>query len=588
MNRIKIRGLILLFGFAAFAVLVLQIPVNAQPAVPSETSLPYVDAAADFITVIRPHELTKSNGFRELRGEGGEYFEKVLDRLSETHFKLTLSKLEEIEQITTVEKFGNYSAMTREENKDKANIPYRITIIKTVDNNSDRFELATHSVSKTLEYKGKTYYYAKSPDQRLRGYMCIVEPDTVVFTDSPTAVEVAIDAGASGPKSAPWHTQWMEIKNKPISFVFGKSMFSSVGNNPVEFKNLPIEIKSLQSIQFAIGQLQLGKECSLVLDSYCDTDEHASKLKVVADRALEIVWNAIQVEPSRRTAAPLVKQTMYHTDDGMERLWQRARDIPALVSHDSLNSMVQFAHDLVKSTKTSKQGKLVRLEAKVRLNDLNLKAASKETFLAIKRYTASRNLIDISTAFHNFHDSQGCFPASVYVSESGKKYSWRIRILPFIDGGAAIYKQYRFDEDWDSPHNLQVTSQMPDIFRSDMDDKKTTNTSWLMLTGPEGAFDGTLERSLMEIGEADGMGKTIMAVEANREVHWAKPEDIVVDPKTGIPDLGGYHEGGFHVAFTDTTVRFIDEKLSREILWDMFTYNGGKDIDFENLIIKDK
>ncbi len=167
----------------------------------------------------------------------------------------------------------------------------------------------------------------------------------------------------------------------------------------------------------------------------------------------------------------------------------------------------------------------------------------------------------------------GKFPSPVMVHESGKKYSWRIAILPYIER-QDIYDRYDFTQDWDSPHNLEVTSEMPDVFRSDTDDESSTHTSFFMLTGPGGLFDGETALDFPQI--TDGSSNTIMAIEARRDVHWAKPEDIVIQPGEPLPPFGGFHEGGFNVAMADGSVRFISEDVAEEVLRKLFTAQGGE------------
>ena len=118
---------------------------------------------------------------------------------------------------------------------------------------------------------------------------------------------------------------------------------------------------------------------------------------------------------------------------------------------------------------------------------------------------------------------------------------------------------------------------MPDVFRSDTDDKDSTNASWFMLNGQDGIFDGENAKGFSEIN--DGTSNTIIAVEAKRNVHWAKPEDIRVDRDRGLPKFGGFHKRGFNAAMADGSVRFISEKVDRDVLWQLYTASGGEVVD---------
>ena len=53
-------------------------------------------------------------------------------------------------------------------------------------------------------------------------------------------------------------------------------------------------------------------------------------------------------------------------------------------------------------------------------------------------------------------------------------HSWRVAILPYIEQ-ADLYRQYRFDEPWDSDANKMVLAKMPAIYPHPLDDPKSTN-----------------------------------------------------------------------------------------------------------------
>ena len=202
------------------------------------------------------------------------------------------------------------------------------------------------------------------------------------------------------------------------------------------------------------------------------------------------------------------------------------------------------------------------------------------TFAAAARTQDANSLRQTALAFHNYESAYGKLPAPVMVSESGKKYSWRIAILPFIEQ-RELYDQYDFDQEWDSPHNRRVTAQMPDVFRSSSDDQDSTYTSWFMLTGPEGLGDGVNGSSFSDI--TDGTSNTALAVEAKRKVHWAKPEDIRIEPGRPVPQLGGFHEGGFNIAMADGSVRFVSDKVAPDVLRALFTKGGQEIFDHKAL-----
>ena len=58
--------------------------------------------------------------------------------------------------------------------------------------------------------------------------------------------------------------------------------------------------------------------------------------------------------------------------------------------------------------------------------------------------------------FHNYDFAKRGFPPAAITSPGGKPLlSWRVAILPYIDE-KALYKKFKLDEPWDSPHNKEL------------------------------------------------------------------------------------------------------------------------------------
>lgn len=77
---------------------------------------------------------------------------------------------------------------------------------------------------------------------------------------------------------------------------------------------------------------------------------------------------------------------------------------------------------------------------------------------AARRTQCSGRCCQILVALHNYHDTYGSFPPAYLADETGKPmHSWRTLLLPYLDG-AQLYNEYRFDEPWDSTHNLSIAA----------------------------------------------------------------------------------------------------------------------------------
>ena len=82
------------------------------------------------------------------------------------------------------------------------------------------------------------------------------------------------------------------------------------------------------------------------------------------------------------------------------------------------------------------------------------------------RAHSTNKMKQIGLAMHNFHDSHRRFPARAErIGKGNPLLSWRVHILPLV-GQVKLYKQFHFDEPWDSPHNKKLIEKMPAVFRS--------------------------------------------------------------------------------------------------------------------------
>ena len=139
-------------------------------------------------------------------------------------------------------------------------------------------------------------------------------------------------------------------------------------------------------------------------------------------------------------------------------------------------------------------------------------------------------------SMHNFESFFKHFPApATRRTRSEKPHSWRVALLPTI-GHAELYKQYRFDEEWDSESNLKLVEKMPAIFGSKGDpNPKNGKTQFQMLVGNGAAFDVDRPTEMRDI--TDGTSNTIALVMASSSVIWTKPEDVQFEPNSMLSKI---------------------------------------------------
>jgi Protein of unknown function (DUF1559) len=189
-------------------------------------------------------------------------------------------------------------------------------------------------------------------------------------------------------------------------------------------------------------------------------------------------------------------------------------------------------------------------------------------------HESQNKLKQLVLAMHNYHDVHGHFPPASVMGPDGKTpHSWRVELLPFLDE-MKLYNQYRLNEPWDNPHNKLVLRQMPDVFRSPFADEKSTNSGYFAFVGRGTIFEGTKGIPIQEI--TDGTSRTLMFVEAKRDIPWTRPADIPFDPDKPVPQIGGFVKGHFAAACSDGSCRIFhfDRFKGDELKWAIMRNDG--------------
>jgi len=193
------------------------------------------------------------------------------------------------------------------------------------------------------------------------------------------------------------------------------------------------------------------------------------------------------------------------------------------------------------------------------------------------RAAQTNNVKYIMLALHTYHDAYGSFPAAVVVDPaSGMQRSWRVELLPYLDGTVGLYDQYKKNEPWDSPANMDVLAKMPAVFRHPSQPNDSTKTAVTAAYGEGLLFNRTTKGNRIS-QVLDGTSNTLAILEAKTEIPWTKPEDIEIDCNADkLPDFGGFDETGFIVGYADGSVRYFSKSIDTELLKKLFTIAGGE------------
>jgi hypothetical protein len=217
---------------------------------------------------------------------------------------------------------------------------------------------------------------------------------------------------------------------------------------------------------------------------------------------------------------------------------------------------------------------------------------------AATRLKDAENLKALALAIHNFTDAHGKLPqATAFRTRDGRPgLSWRVALLPYLNEDN-LYRQFKLDEPWDSPHNLRLVSQMPKVFlMPGQADDGTGRTHYQVFVGKGTLFEDPFQPkqpgapvppsvtgpgqiqlgTRFPVGVIDGTSNTILFATARTPVVWTKPDDLGFEANGILPPLGEQTRSDFNVALADASVRSLPQSISEQTLKAMITRNGGE------------
>jgi RNA polymerase sigma factor (sigma-70 family) len=265
---------------------------------------------------------------------------------------------------------------------------------------------------------------------------------------------------------------------------------------------------------------------------------------------------------------------------------------------------------------------------------------------ALARARVRKQLRMLGTAVVNYRDTYGTLPPPAIVDARGRPLlSWRVALLPFLEQDN-LYRQFKLDEPWDSPHNRKLIARMPAVFAAVARTPRPHMTYFQYIVGPDAIFSshrveplpgtpgagmpggptygpgpgpmsgsgprGPMPGPGMPAGPRgpsggpsgppsggrpsmagptlgsgaairDGTANTLLVVEAGSPVVWTKPDDVPYDPKKPVPRLGGQFASVIHVITADGTPRVLPRRLDERTLRAAITPAGDEPLDLAKL-----
>jgi hypothetical protein len=249
--------------------------------------------------------------------------------------------------------------------------------------------------------------------------------------------------------------------------------------------------------------------------------------------------------------------------------------------------------------------------------------------LAEQIQQSKNNLQQINSAIRKYLGENKKLPAVVYNKEGKPLHSWRVLLLPYL-GENQLYKEFKLNEPWDSPHNKPLLQKIPKVYvppRPGMTaepfstfyqvfdgywNSSNRNGDWREWAGREintellhwverrtafvsdkrfglQSFFPPQNRAGLFVGEKDlsfavllqyGTGNIFTVFEAGEAVPWTKPVDLYFHLNRPLPKLGGLFGGSFHAVRMDGRMEYLhlrkeNEKEIRDKIAKTYTYGEG-------------
>ncbi len=135
---------------------------------------------------------------------------------------------------------------------------------------------------------------------------------------------------------------------------------------------------------------------------------------------------------------------------------------------------------------------------------------------------STSKLRSLALAVQNYEAQHGPLPRVIYDETGRPMHSWRALILEQIEE-KSLHKRYRFEEPWDSPHNLDIAKNMPWAYRHFLNGSDgDTQAGYLAVFDPDDPNP--------KLGRFPAAATTVMLVEFPASgILWSEPRDLPLD-----------------------------------------------------------
>ena len=436
---------------------------------------------------------------------------------------------------------------------------------------ADRSDIAQKTTGvETAQEDGEMKWYIPEEGSRYEMVLCIVNDKTLVYSTDLALAKKTVTAPAA---DTPLNKRLVELdySNQHITMVGSNAIFppalmaemqEELGEEslPPAFSDITDVIAQVTGVS---GVLNLSPDIYLQLGVETTSAETTTKLKTMTNDALVMVKTTLG-------AVALIPP----------------QDMP-----EAIKKMIPEVLKLLAQLKLEQQEK--QFEIAIRIPETTLASFMEPLSVSItearnaaRSMQGMNNMKQIGLAVHNFYEVYKRFPVGEFPEGGLIKYkdgkpllSWRVYLLPFIEQ-QPLFSKFKLDEPWDSPHNLALLDEMPDVYKSPSSADGTNKTRYLAPVGPSSILGEKTKIGFRDI--LDGTSNTAMLVEAGEDkaIAWTKPEDLTYDTKNPLSSLGKIGDS-LTILMADGSVHKLKTTIDAATLLNLFQRNDGNIINLD-------
>lgn len=135
----------------------------------------------------------------------------------------------------------------------------------------------------------------------------------------------------------------------------------------------------------------------------------------------------------------------------------------------------------------------------------------------------------LQNACFAYYQANKKFPTNIVSADGTPLLSWRISLLPLL-GQEELYRQFKFDEPWDSPANKSLLEKMPGVFKIIPLDEQSVSGEKTMVRffNSEGTLLAKPDLKAEAIRQPE-LTFHLVYVAPGHAIEWTKPDWLVYD-----------------------------------------------------------